>query len=295
MFEERYSCRTDVVHASVTVSRGPRARRGSRLAGPRPDDRGAGAWLDRLCAQDDDVTSPRSTGTRSRVRRRGQDSDSRETGRIARPPPMRCWRWMRRHRATGSGKPNSARSSRVSGEPGGRVRHRAGVGSDARLSRRWPSAADAAVDGGGRATASAARLIMSSSGWSARGTARGPWPPTKLVAWRRCSAEPRGRIRANAGQMPPWCTSSPGPARPGARQSRARNGLAADHGLALATRLNATWRPPGQDYHPGQGRADRPADPVLDDDEARAVEAQVHQAGPGGPDPRRCARPWPAP
>src|SRR5690348_12754995 len=36
MFEERYSCRTDVVHASVTGSRGPRVGRGSHLAGPRP-------------------------------------------------------------------------------------------------------------------------------------------------------------------------------------------------------------------------------------------------------------------
>src|SRR6187397_2449663 len=40
MFEEQYSCRTGVVHAFGTSPSRPRAGRGSRLAGPRPDDRG---------------------------------------------------------------------------------------------------------------------------------------------------------------------------------------------------------------------------------------------------------------
>ena len=40
MFEEQYFCRTDVVHAFGTSPSRPRAGRGSRLAGPRPDDRG---------------------------------------------------------------------------------------------------------------------------------------------------------------------------------------------------------------------------------------------------------------
>ena len=55
MFEEQYFCRTDVVHAFGTGSRGPRVGRGSRLADRDPMTAAEReARLDRLCQQDDD-------------------------------------------------------------------------------------------------------------------------------------------------------------------------------------------------------------------------------------------------
>ena len=56
MFGEQSFCRTGVVHAFGTGSRGPRVGRGSRLAGPGPDAAAEEreAWLDWLCEQDDD-------------------------------------------------------------------------------------------------------------------------------------------------------------------------------------------------------------------------------------------------
>ena len=72
MFEEQYFCRTDVVHAFGTGSPRPRADedpawldRDPMTAAERE------AWLDRLCAQDDDpFDAPGSTGTPTRARRR---------------------------------------------------------------------------------------------------------------------------------------------------------------------------------------------------------------------------------
>ena len=53
MFDKpRSFFRTDVAHASGTGSRGPRARRGPRLAGPRPDQERE-VWLDRARDHDE--------------------------------------------------------------------------------------------------------------------------------------------------------------------------------------------------------------------------------------------------
>ena len=70
MFGEQSFRRTDVVHAFSAGSRGPRAGRGSRLAGPetgKPQKQQA--WLDWLCEQDDDPSDQPEGVLGSRIRR----------------------------------------------------------------------------------------------------------------------------------------------------------------------------------------------------------------------------------
>ena len=77
IFEEQYFCRTDVVHAFGTGSRGPGW--GEDPAWPDRDPMSPAereAWLDRLCAQDDDPSDQPEEywDPESARRRRGRTS-----------------------------------------------------------------------------------------------------------------------------------------------------------------------------------------------------------------------------
>ena len=181
------------------------------------------AWLDRLCAQDDDpADAPQEYwDPESCAPPPGQDELTADelAGIAAGGQPMRCSRWTPPARGGAArGRPGSARvfPGRV-GEPGSRVRHRDGVGCDAGLrpaggGRRRRGRTPAAI----RVTRSAGWLIMSWSGWCAPLTgSRRTWPPASWWPSRRCSGgTPRTGSSRSPGRCPPWCTSSPGTSWP---------------------------------------------------------------------------------
>ena len=285
MFEEQYFCRTDVVHAFGTSPRGPRAGRDPAWLDRDPMTAAEReAWLDRLCAQDDDpsdapqeyrdpessapppgedeLTAEELAGIAAAAGDEGLALDAASTGRRG---------------------PGQAGSARVF--PGESASRAAGFGTGMAWDvtpgcAQLAVAADAAVDAGdgagdsfgGVADHELVGLVCAFDRAEAHMAAR------KLVAiaevFRR---NPEDGFEAAPGQMPAGgARVHPGPAGPGAGRVPGGGGLAADGGVA-----------PG---HPAGRHAGALRDGIitrgkaelivrltqyLDGDEARAAEAKI--------------------
>ena len=246
------------------------------------------AWLDRLCAQDDDPSDAPEEYWDPESSAPLPGEDELTAGELAGVAEAASDEMLALDAAsTGRRGPGQAGSARVF--PGESASRAAGFGAGMAWDvtpgcAQLAVAADAAVAGGaGPVTGSAGWPIMSWSGWCAPLTGPRPiWPPASWWRSRRCSAATRGRVERRPGGCPPWCRVHPGPAGLRVGESRAAADWLLTVAWHLATRLDGTLGAL-RDGIITRGKAELIVrlTQYLSDDEARAAEAKI-VAGPGG-------------